>query len=1065
MTKSLMHSYRFELDFEQMFSSTPISTINPDDNQDKNKNKSNHSSPSRASQENGNEDEDDPIDIYSIAEKIQVMIGSSNQNDNDDNDDNERVQHAVVETLGQLPHLIILHICSYLLIGDVCDDNHQENDFNIENSSQIFVHSLKLLNSNWNRALSMFQWTDTEEIYWFNQDKTLHNHHSDVALSIQEKREQASIDCDRGDELDRKRTNSLKNEHLIDGNNENVDAQLKNEHVNDSETSPSKKPRMEGWSNSESSSQKLSNRYSIMSNRSFLRRYSIRQKQNNRQSSHKSNDVSTVIDLTMDNGSVDDNNDMTNDIESDPDIVIMSDNENEGNVNESHLNVSDHEIEEEDEIVLSEVEHEEGRDNDDRDDDGVNELNSKHSDTITPSIGIINIDDMDHETQAIENDAPDTTPQKQKLENVESQNKDNQQLRQIRSSITILRFNKEFEIELTDPFWLLRIIDSKSEYVLDPSKPIFSVNNFLKIVRFYQNNPSKLVCSKIDSLHGLVLRLKPFTSIFFSSEREVEYFISQIDEILYPSENSLLKLGNLSFLVMQYIQHYKHWFEDKPDQFPNCFRQAGRYECKDSGAQMKRMLDCAPDETKSLNFNMEQFPIHDEMFSYLHSDIINACIDTLSIQSFSYEDGTFNGDINNRTSLPEGYGSWVSSDNTARYDGYWVNGEKCGEGTYTSEHFKYHGEWMHNLFHGEGELLFTGGDHSGSVYRGQFSHGAKHGFGIQCYKQLHHSSSERDMVRYGEDDKKLYDAWYRGSWKKDQRWGTGEYRTNGAWRYGIWRRDELYDGIGLVLDSNDNMNYAITVEGFHTTSRKCVVPKNFLTSMMDDDGDSQQNKYDLDSAMDQYLNGTVTSPLIAPKRVLWAGYCFRSRLEARWALFLEYLKIDYVYEPRTFHLPNGHKYTPDFYLPYRKVWFEIKPTYPTEEERERAQLLAKESSIKGHRVFLIYGSAYPPFIRKHYEGAKAIEFMENGQQIEPMAWTQCKQCSKIDLGLRCQPQCHPASHDGSVEPSPLLTLAFEYVNKIDFDQLTKAQMELQSPQHFPNQNGGGDTKASRYFCL
>jgi len=314
------------------------------------------------------------------------------------------------------------------------------------------------------------------------------------------------------------------------------------------------------------------------------------------------------------------------------------------------------------------------------------------------------------------------------------------------------------------------------------------------------------------------------------------------------------------------------------------------------------------------------------------------------------------------------------------------------------------------------------------------------------------------LVRW--DDGKLFNAWYRGLWKNEERWGMGEYRTKTSWKHGLWRRDELYDGIGMVTDSSDKRNYAIVIENYHVISRKCVVPKNFLSALQDD---GSQNKYDLDSIMEQYLNGTVASPLIAPKRVLWAGYCFRSRLEARWSIFLEYIKIDYVYEPRTFHLPNGHKYTPDFYLPSRKIWLEIKPTYPTEEEREKAQLLARESSIQGHRVLLIYGSVYPPFVRKHYEGAKAIEFLSNGQQIEPMAWTQCKSCEKIDLGLRCQPSCHPDLHDGSVEPSPGLRIAFEYVNKIDFDQLSKAQIDTTR-----NEIEGvtpSTLRSSRYFSL
>lgn len=54
------------------------------------------------------------------------------------------------------------------------------------------------------------------------------------------------------------------------------------------------------------------------------------------------------------------------------------------------------------------------------------------------------------------------------------------------------------------------------------------------------------------------------------------------------------------------------------------------------------------------------------------------------------------------------------------------------------------------------------------------------------------------------------------------------------------------------------------------------------------------------------------------------GYRFRSRLEARWALFFDLLGIEYEYEPEGLELSNGKRYLPDFYLPYFKCFFEVK---------------------------------------------------------------------------------------------------------------------------------------------
>ena len=44
------------------------------------------------------------------------------------------------------------------------------------------------------------------------------------------------------------------------------------------------------------------------------------------------------------------------------------------------------------------------------------------------------------------------------------------------------------------------------------------------------------------------------------------------------------------------------------------------------------------------------------------------------------------------------------------------------------------------------------------------------------------------------------------------------------------------------------------------------------------------------------------------------GYHFRSRLEARWAVFFDALGVKYEYEPEGYVLPNGECYLPDFVI-------------------------------------------------------------------------------------------------------------------------------------------------------
>lgn len=57
----------------------------------------------------------------------------------------------------------------------------------------------------------------------------------------------------------------------------------------------------------------------------------------------------------------------------------------------------------------------------------------------------------------------------------------------------------------------------------------------------------------------------------------------------------------------------------------------------------------------------------------------------------------------------------------------------------------------------------------------------------------------------------------------------------------------------------------------------------------------------------------------------YAGCRFRSRLEARWAVFLDTLGIRWEYEPQGYLVgPECRGYLPDFWLPGEKIWVEVK---------------------------------------------------------------------------------------------------------------------------------------------
>src|SRR2546430_1874657 len=94
----------------------------------------------------------------------------------------------------------------------------------------------------------------------------------------------------------------------------------------------------------------------------------------------------------------------------------------------------------------------------------------------------------------------------------------------------------------------------------------------------------------------------------------------------------------------------------------------------------------------------------------------------------------------------------------------------------------------------------------------------------------------------------------------------------------------------------------------------------------------------------------------------YKGYRFRSRLEARWAVFFDTLGIAYRYEPEGFNL-NGLLYLPDFYLPTEQPasWVEVKPEIPRDAKGWSSLLrrLFELSKFQREHAIAILGDLYP----------------------------------------------------------------------------------------------------------
>jgi hypothetical protein len=76
----------------------------------------------------------------------------------------------------------------------------------------------------------------------------------------------------------------------------------------------------------------------------------------------------------------------------------------------------------------------------------------------------------------------------------------------------------------------------------------------------------------------------------------------------------------------------------------------------------------------------------------------------------------------------------------------------------------------------------------------------------------------------------------------------------------------------------------------------------------------------------------------------YAGHLMRSRVEARWAVFLDTLGVKWTYESQGLEITGNDgqivRYLPDYFIAEWDVYLEIKGPPPNEAERHKAQSLA-----------------------------------------------------------------------------------------------------------------------------
>ena len=77
---------------------------------------------------------------------------------------------------------------------------------------------------------------------------------------------------------------------------------------------------------------------------------------------------------------------------------------------------------------------------------------------------------------------------------------------------------------------------------------------------------------------------------------------------------------------------------------------------------------------------------------------------------------------------------------------------------------------------------------------------------------------------------------------------------------------------------------------------------------------------------------------------LYKGNYFRSRTEARWAVYFDALGVRWEYEKEGYDLGDGLRYLPDFWFPDYEAYGEVKPTDELSDiEKRKITQLARQT--------------------------------------------------------------------------------------------------------------------------
>ena len=157
----------------------------------------------------------------------------------------------------------------------------------------------------------------------------------------------------------------------------------------------------------------------------------------------------------------------------------------------------------------------------------------------------------------------------------------------------------------------------------------------------------------------------------------------------------------------------------------------------------------------------------------------------------------------------------------------------------------------------------------------------------------------------------------------------------------------------------------------------------------------------------------------------YKGYRFRSRLEARWAVFFDALGLAWEYEPEGFELGGGVRYLPDFRVTHpsgHATWYEVKPReWGDDGKFQKFKARLQDTDSDSESAVLLRGDP--------------IDVLGGGGlDILPSGFSACPRCGRIDkhlvfdTGQGVSLMCYPCDWDTPIggghpdEPGLLCTV-------------------------------------------